>query len=60
MIAQALIFYAMSLIFQVLLAYGEIHAQRIVYRDLKPENLVLDNDGYCVVIDFGLAKRCLG
>lgn len=24
------------------------------------ENLVLDSNGYCVMIDFGLAKRCDG
>ena len=42
---------------QVLMAYKEIHEQRIIYRDLKPENLVLDSNGHCIVIDFGLAKR---
>lgn len=41
----------------VLLAYTEFHAQRVAYRDLKPENLVLDAKGYCVVVDLGLAKQ---
>lgn len=42
----------------VISAFKAIHEQRIAYRDLKPENLVLDGDGFCYVIDFGLAKKC--
>lgn len=42
----------------VLSAFQTIHTHKIAYRDLKPENLVLDADGYCFVIDFGLAKQC--
>mmetsp|Transcript_12686 Transcript_12686/g.27552 ORF Transcript_12686/g.27552 Transcript_12686/m.27552 type:complete len:694 (-) Transcript_12686:268-2349(-) len=41
----------------VVLAYTEFHRHRIAYRDLKPENLVLDAKGYCVVVDLGLAKQ---
>ena len=41
---------------QVLLAFQHMHAKKIAYRDLKPENLVLDEHGYAKVVDFGLAK----
>jgi serine/threonine protein kinase len=42
------------------LALNELREKRIVHHDLKPENLALDNNGYCIMIDFGIAKRCQG
>jgi serine/threonine protein kinase len=39
------------------LALEHIHSKNIIYRDLKPENLVLDRQGHVVLTDFGLAKR---
>jgi len=44
----------------VLLAFQAMHGVSIAYRDLKPENLVLDNHGYCILVDLGLAKKCDG
>ncbi|CAK90137.1 unnamed protein product (macronuclear) [Paramecium tetraurelia] len=41
---------------QVCLAIEELHKYGVVYRDIKPENILLDLDGYIRLSDFGLSK----
>ncbi len=48
---------ALFYIANVLVAINHIHNQDIVYRNIKPENLVVDGTGYLKIVDFGSAKR---
>jgi len=41
----------------VVLALEFLHSKNIVYRDLKPENLIIGIDGYLKLVDFGFAKE---
>jgi cGMP-dependent protein kinase len=40
----------------VVSVFEYIHAKNICYRDLKPENLMIDAIGYIKMVDFGFAK----
>ena len=44
----------------VLEGLTHMHTRRIIFRDLKGENVLLDSDGYCVIIDLGFAKVVQG
>ena len=41
----------------VVIALEHIHKKGYVFRDLKPENLMMASDGYLKLIDFGFAKQ---
>lgn len=41
---------------QVVLMFEHLHKNKIIYRDLKPENLMIAIDGYLKLIDMNTAK----
>jgi serine/threonine protein kinase len=44
----------------VILAFEHLHQRKIIFRDLKPENLLLNSTGRCKLTDMGLAKVVAG
>ena len=45
---------------EIVLAVEAIHSENVIYRDLKPDNIVLDAEGHIRLTDFGLAKMNIG
>jgi len=51
--AATILFYAANLA----VALSHLHSKDIVYRDLKPENVLVSSNGYLKICDFGFAAR---
>ena len=55
MLEREVVFYTA----EIVLALEWLHERGIIYRDLKPENVLLDRRGHVVLSDFGFAKGCI-
>ena len=42
---------------EIILALEDLHKRNIIFRDLKPDNIVIDEDGHALLTDFGLSKE---
>lgn len=45
---------------EILLALCHLHERKTVFRDLKPDNVVIDEVGHAMLTDFGLSKEGVG
>jgi serine/threonine protein kinase len=42
---------------EIVLAIEALHKKDVIFRDLKPDNVVLDEEGHTLLTDFGLSKE---
>ena len=49
---------ALFYIVEVILAIEYLHSIDVLYRDLKPENVLIAHDGHIKLADYGLSVPC--
>ena len=42
---------------QIIMGIGYIHSKKVVHRDIKLENILIDNEGVVKIADFGISRK---
>ena len=51
---------SLAIVLPIVEGLEQVHAAGYLHRDIKPDNIVIGNDGVPVLLDFGAARRALG